>query len=591
MQSSNSNQIASFPQDNKSWKVDWLSNVIINPPEKSEPLISVFLSEIKDTQAFTVDSFGTNNFKNNYVEIKIGVGHLSLVFIGSVWKNGIQHEDCNRNSLFSLEVDTSAAMPIIFWQSTKTDNSRLITDSEYPTGWKAFSKIKESPLIAIPINGDPYGLLIPAIEIIRFYYLISSPMAIAVFYGSFESLTKSTPHIDHIKKSVSLTLNVGVDEKDAWVIARYWSSQLVKERIQDVHLWVQKNSINNVEKISQSTFFPFDGKSKLKFQGKQIIGADGVKRYLCTRLIHCTGPFLFNDVIIIKNARSKSLIKLTENPVRKPTHWPIYKQESVNIIASNEEPSKKYITKIIVDSESRFEGILNKALNIQTIDRDSERFPKILFNTEDNDKKISTANGTYGDSNTRPAKVSIDLNLDEVNSIVPERLTAFIQMLNYLRSEKGMIVETLSLELPLQFLNRSDYRPVEMFECAGEKVIGCYKATAETNAWVEVKVGNVRKPRGLIIVEVIHNSMISYLMELEQHEERSKDCYSILVLRKIDNSRISNDEFYEFVRRTCKKKGWASITKEDAALLKTTTLRHQKNLGSKIASKLSELIY
>lgn len=202
MSQSTAYQIESFPQDDKLWRVIWLSNVVINALAKTEPLISVYLQK--------VDGFDSTNAKNSFLEIQIGIGHLSLVYIGSIWKNGIIDTISNKYDSFSLEVDTSEAKPIIFWQSTDNTNKRIITSDEYPTSWQIFSKIKESPLIAIPYCGDPYGLLIPAIEVIRFYYLVSSPMAIAIFYGEFETLVKSTPHFDVVTQDISIELNSGL---------------------------------------------------------------------------------------------------------------------------------------------------------------------------------------------------------------------------------------------------------------------------------------------------------------------------------------------------------------------------------------------
>lgn len=577
MSQSTAYQIESFPQDDKLWRVIWLSNVVINALAKTEPLISVYLQK--------VDGFDSTNAKNSFLEIQIGIGHLSLVYIGSIWKNGIIDTISNKYDSFNLEVDTSEAKPIIFWQSTDNTNKRIITSDEYPTSWQIFSKIKESPLIAIPYGGDPYGLLIPAIEVIRFYYLVSSPMAIAIFYGAFETLVKSTPHFDVVTQDISIELNSGLGKNDLWVIARYWTSALVKNRINDIHDWVQKNSINGTERVSKSTFLPFDGKLKLKFQGKIIEGADGVKRFLCTRLTNCTSPFLFNKANLIERVRSKALIKATEEPARAPTHWPIYKQESTNIINSNEKPSKRFFTKIIVDAESRFEGIKNKLLEVEAIDRDSERFPKILFNSSES-KKISTANGAFSSSNTRPANITTDLNLEDLNSKTPERLTAFIRVLNYLRSEKGMSVKTIAIQLPESLQNIPGYRPVELFKFEDEIIVGCFSKGNKKNTWVQLKVGTIKKPRGIFIVEVKHNSKTWYLMELEQHEEKSNDCYSLQILYNAKNSEIHNDIFYSFVLDCGVKKGWPSIRKDDAALLRTMTIKHQANLGEKIAAKL-----
>lgn len=585
MLSPKSIRIASFPKDNRLWKVDWVGIPKINPAAKSEPLLTAFLTRFKNTTSSVINPLNPSSLEKFHLQVSIGAGHQSLVNTGSVWKNQEQVFQSVEYTELDFNVDTSQAKPITFAEKIGVDKKRILTAFQYPTGKDAFDKIKESPLIAIPYNGDPYGLLIPAIEVIRFYYLLSSPMATAVYYGVFEKLTVPTPEFDPVAKQVSFTLNWGVSKNDAWGIARYWSSELVKERVKDIHEWVQKTSINQVEQVCRSTLFPFDDETTLKCQGYFITGEDGINRYLCTKLIECSGPFLFEHVnaqIMKSDVSTEEYEKELANPT---VPWPVYDNQSTNTVHTEEEPSKKHIAKQFVNSESRFSGLKNKTKDIEIVKKKSERVAKIYSDSEKKDRKISTSDGTYSDSNTRRAQIST--NLDSKPS-EPERLKAFVDMLNYLRNVKGMAVRTLAIELPDKFLDKAGYGSVNIGSYMGETIIGCFKVGKKKNAWVDIKIEqyNFKKPRGLIIAEVNYQSKLWYLMELERDASKEKQFFSLFILYKNNNTEIFNDELYDFVYRCGITKGWASVGKGDTAILRKMTLNHASGLGDRVAEKL-----
>jgi hypothetical protein len=212
-----------------------------------------------------------NALNTSYRKItEIGVGLLPLVWIGSVWRNGYRIDDgIVKYVSKSFSVDTTFATPIQF--STCSDpalQSRLIPATEYPLGLAAWEKIRESQLFALPVNGDPYGLLIPAIEVIRFYYICSSSTARALFYDRYASLINDPEcNLDIPLPSVKLTLDWVAKHEDAWVLARFLASEIVKSRAKKIYDWVQLNTMEYSEKKLNQSFFPFDGVTKLNVQG------------------------------------------------------------------------------------------------------------------------------------------------------------------------------------------------------------------------------------------------------------------------------------------------------------------------------------
>lgn len=584
-------KIGLFPRDNRLWKVNWLANVTINPLVKSEPTIIVFLTRLKASVSDSIDLSNPNNFDKTYKEVVIGVGHLSLVNIDSVWQNGIKVKESIQTHKYELKVDTSFAKPISFSEKTIVGDKRLLTPFQYPTGSAAYNKIKDSPIIAIPYDGDPYGLLIPAIEIIRFYHLMSSPMARAVFYGVFNRLTTDVPCFYTQTKQAVFMLNWGVGENNVWNIARYLSSDLTKQRVADIHDWVVLNSINKFEQKSHSTFFPFDGETKLQFEGTKIKDEDGNERYFCTKLKQCSGKFLFDSVLayVMKSYISKEDY---EEELANPTvYWPLYTDKPASELSSSEEPSKKHLTMQFIDHDYRFTDLEFKTKEIQTSKRSSVMSAITLYDSKNNGKEISTAEGTYGASDKRKADIGTDLDPKNSPLPVPDRLTLIISVLAYLRSQDGISVKTLAISLPDKYVDVEGYNQVNIWPYLGETIVGCFKVGNQKNKWVELDLGTEIKSRGIIIAEVSFKSKILYLMELEQYQNSSTEnnC-SLRIQFKRDYSEIKNDELYNFVYRCGLQQRWPQITKEESAVFNKVTLNHSgKNLKERTADAIAKV--
>jgi len=519
-----------FPQDDCFWRVDWVGSATSNHAEK-EPKISVFLTKIKecfDSKIHPLDPKSTYKSSSGFserIEVPIGVGHQSLVSIGSVWQKGVNVSHAYAYTKFPLTLDTSKAVPIVF-QHTNEQGKRVLTPYQYPVGDSAYKKIKSSTLIAIPYNGDDCGFLIPASEIIRFYYLISTRMSMALYQGGFDKLVieKDTLFLP-MARHVEFTLNWGVSIFDVPIIARYLSSEVMQERVDEIFRWIRANSINLTQYKATTTFFPFDEKTNLTFEGILVRGDDNKQRILCTRLITCSGPFNY-DLAIASKRISDASEEDSETEKTNLPWWNIAAFEPLEEIDLDEEPSKKHLTKHFVSLECRFENLINKSINIGKVNYQSNRKRKIRYETSKEKRKISTSNGTFGKSNT--GKANFGLNLDSGSSI-PPRLQTFIDVLKLLRTE-GYLVKTIHVSLPKEYEGKQGSQPVATSTIADEIVVGCFKTSKVKNDWVNIDIGGSLKPRGMMIAQVSFNTSSIYLFELEQSlNNEKKENFSVLI--------------------------------------------------------------
>jgi len=580
LKSANTLIINNFPKDDNLWKVDYLANIHLNQSVKSEPLITAFLTQIRNDAAIPINPLNPKILTKTHTTAPVGIGHHNIVNIGSVWKNGLRVTENIKPETFKAKVNTSLADIIEFSSNTPNSNKRIITPYEYPLGADAFNKIKSSPVIAIPYNEDPYGLLIPAIEVIRFYYLISSRMALCTFYGQFEKLTTAPNIYDPSTRVATVRLNWGVSKNDAWNIARHASSPTMQDAIKSIHCWIQKRTLNGSEQISNSTFFPFLGETNLEFEGKQIKGNDGIERLLCTRLLKCSGPFLFDKVIVEEPERIEKSEEVGLEGATPAMPWPSYITAYDDILQTNQEPNKGYIPIEFKSSEFRFIGLKNKFMEIRKVDSNKEKTERKIVDSGEKDHNLSTAEGTNSPTDSTRANTNI-VNETKDNVQKPERLDEFIKLINELRVSYKYEVNTLKLQ-PLHnaAFKYKKYSDFSGGEYLNEKLIGCFKENSKINSWVRIQIGEKKyKPRGLIVAEISAKSRYYYLMEIEQDASK-KDFYSLFLLFKKNHDKLSNDDLFSFILKIGEKRGWPTLSKEE--LLDKKTLHHGSNLALKI---------
>lgn len=84
------------------------------------------------------------------------------------------------NTLYG--VNTSPENVQLIKANHKVDGKYIIPPSHYRFGKEGLY----SYLLAIKYEGDSFGIVIPAIEVIRFYYAVSTHLSHAVFSSAFK---------------------------------------------------------------------------------------------------------------------------------------------------------------------------------------------------------------------------------------------------------------------------------------------------------------------------------------------------------------------------------------------------------------------
>lgn len=382
-------RIKEFPADDRYWRVDAFGAILRNPNVPSEPFIQIVISPFVDADLYTkepkdlISVNATNDDERKSIEI--GVGQLPFVSIGSVWKNGYIQA-------FKAGAEETLYNVNIVDENIKIINANHKIDGKYlvpPNFYKFGKEGLYSKLIAIKNSkDDPFGILIPVIEVIRFYYALSTHLSHAVFSGAFKhnlnSLInpKNSGNIKEESRCI-LHLRKHISDEEGWVIGRILNSKEAFLGANQPFDDILQNSINN-KWIHVTSTFPFLGSTNLTARTKRIrsITEDGWKT-LILGLEHCTAPFPLENATFPRdndnNREADPNKKLP--PEAKKTAWPVPKDK--------ESDGSK-------DLQNKREA--NKERSTETITLPTNRFAAIQSD-KDSDS-LNTGQGHDKDSNT-----------------------------------------------------------------------------------------------------------------------------------------------------------------------------------------------
>jgi hypothetical protein len=176
--------IDAFPDDDLLWRIEWIGGVGYNTSVPSEPQIDVCLAQLPKGEKNPLSA----RARSSQVEkrtVKIGVGLLPYVWIGSVWQKRrpvITNLSAYRGR---VSIDATSLRMVALGMATSRDNA--IPRSSYLFG-ASWPNVCRTLLVAVEQDGDPYAVMVPTAEIIRFYYGPSTRLAQALFWGEYHNM-------------------------------------------------------------------------------------------------------------------------------------------------------------------------------------------------------------------------------------------------------------------------------------------------------------------------------------------------------------------------------------------------------------------
>ncbi|MGZ2746208.1 hypothetical protein [Burkholderia stagnalis] len=522
--------IKEFPKDGRVWRVDWFGAVERNYDIPSEPYLQVIISPLRQGAA----DYASNSsvVHDDRKTILIGVGQLPLLSIGSLWLEGHCLPDRAGKTTTFEGLDISGETTRVVRANLVDDGQQLIPFNAHRVGGPGM----ESKCIAVTWRGDPYGVLIPIAEIVRFYYATSTDLAHALFAGAFRHDLNSlinaaeSGYVPAEDRCV-LKLRQYLEDEDGWIIGRILNSKDAWHGATLLHDTLMKESVNH-RRVHMECCFPFGSPTNLTVYYKPIMSM-GRWRYLVFAIDRCTGPFPFRNLTILRDNDNRQADPSTDMPEEEklPAFMQVASSRAETKktqLQSGKGASNTFLPVKLLVPTARFADIAGKVPDKPLKDSCQYKSGGMKTFRPAEVAELSTGGGTGGEHNIGQAKVVGSIAR---RSGLPQSFESFISVIAELD------------KLP-------DVSAAIRSSVTGTEFIPLLKSPY-TRQWSYLD-SETKVRRRVIVADVCVETANFCLIEFEW---RKGESYKLVFAWKTDTTRLSNSELHEMLISLAKAKG------------------------------------
>jgi hypothetical protein len=299
--------IFAFPKDGNSWRIDWFGDIAFPNRllRRTQPSVLVHLSRVLD------NSFRENpavlltpesTFASKQRKIWTSVGTVPLLSIGDIWRDGQleMRPDYEFEHFPNLEINSETAILIKAGLNLE-EKGFLLPLVEHP--WHMQCTQSYCLMVDLPHNRR---LIIPCMELIRFYFGSSSNLLAKLFLPPLKRDTLySKPHFDNATGRLTLQLAASISGASAADIGRLHMNPVAWRAAAHVGASLLKASVSGQGAYPQA-YFPFEGRTSLVATGKWLsFEENSHATFIVYSLRSCSHPFPFRSLRYdIKDRRS-----------------------------------------------------------------------------------------------------------------------------------------------------------------------------------------------------------------------------------------------------------------------------------------------
>ena len=510
-------QIKEFPNDGRVWRIDWFGAVRKNDNVPTEPTIDVYLRPVSVTDKTSIADFGWLNKER--ICCTIGVGQLPVLTIGSLWKNGklLNYQVIVPSNLPNVNIAEDSVR--LIEAAHKDQTGYIINKAAFDIG--GFKNGLSARCLAIESDGDPYSIIIPVAEVIRFYYAISTNLAKIAFLGSYETnfdqIIGERCGFDSKTKILIIHLRQWLYDNEGWVLGRILRDKNAQQGFFQIHRSLVKQSVGKYHQPMPETNFPFQGKTDWAARCLSFTSG-GKVRTLILELLRCTAPFPFSNLVVIRDNDGRQASPETDLPESNKRPYlrnQRLKSGTSKKLHSIEEPVQNMKRMVIDYVKERFGDLWNKELIKPEKEFCNYRKTDLLFlPPSESTTALGTGDGTSGQSKTAPISISINVGKETDIAQKPrshsrsealpatfENMMAAVRYLSENYQDKGVTAKVWpTLYMPLTSNRSSQWS---------------YLDTSATTTNL------VKTPRRVLIAELNIDNMLFWLVEFEQRESES----------------------------------------------------------------------
>lgn len=554
--------IKEFPSDNQYWRVDWFGAIQPNPKVAREPALQVIITPFKtpDIKTLTPNKLASASSSlvdyNEQRTIQIGTGQLPMLCIGSIWRNNeFQPQLAGQVTEFnSLEISERTTRTLN--ASSKEQNQYIIPFSHYRFGKDGFF----SKMVAIEHEGDPYGILVPMAELVRFYYAVSTDLADVVFSGDLKHNLHSVLNMEHTWSEPEddrevIGLRQRFSDEDGWVLARIMNSPEAWAGATAVHDEMLKNRFNGKPSHIESAF-PFNGLTNLTARCKLIPTKDPkIWRYLVLSLVRCTAAFPFRHLTVYRDNDNRAEEGKDKPDNEKKPGWAgpkVIQGNKDKDFQSQQAPNKNNAMEVFNLPTDRFGDIAGKEPDKPTKEQCEYKSVAVAKPPVPSDQ-LSSAQGDDTDSTTGSGRLN---STYERAKALPASFDTFIKAIEHLNTFEGF---SAKIREPDELTR---YIPLTKPE-------GCWQ-------WSYLD-SKCQLRRRVVMSEITYENQSFLLLEFEQ---RPTERFTVALIRYFGEQKPSSWDAFLLLTDLTQYKGiWSSIpttSNIDISILKHTWPSHQQ---------------
>lgn len=561
-------RIEAFPKG--LWRLDYFGAIENSPEVPSERQINVGLSPVIDPAKNPLHN-GAVNIEEQCV-LPIQTGLLPFLAIGTVWNDGEIALGTGAPQQTQLTIDTELAKvisPVDTIPDPFGNDTAALPRSTYQFGRKLFRQAIRHTLIALPVSGghDEYEVIIPSVELMRFYLCTHDVLARTLFLGEWNDLIWDGGTHDLPNNGIEVGLNSvrGLTYDAAFILGRYLKSDHMRREVDRIINSIQR-SFPKLEPAIESQF-PFAGKTELSvsykgmsYKGRDADGKEVLRwRKFITRIHSCTHPFPFGDCHPnpkINPAQGKNADDESLPPIAIPPKGPSPKvQGGKKITSTPTEPQIDIeVTKLVVE-ENRFAFLAGKTAALLPKEAQKYRHVRPPLNSAGEGDRLGTGEGRGGGSETNPMSVTPSRNPPAPPSV---ELVQFLQAIVHLRTMADQEYQVNSI-VPLSVDTHTQAAGEAIFPLSviARGALGHH--THRRWRWLHV-VG--AKPRHIAVVQVVKDGRYVYLFDLERKIRRGKsealvdEKFSVLACRMPRGEALSRSELMNLLAAIIWNRGW-----------------------------------
>ncbi|MFG0232937.1 hypothetical protein [Achromobacter sp. 413638] len=542
-------QIEDFRFNDKPWCITWLGRLIYPPSSRTEPRITVHLTELLPDFG---DPLSTKSQPEppKYRTVAVKVGFIALLKIGSVWLDGVRVPVQSRDIECTLAYEKCQLVRFDSKVQIGGAWEPIFAPNRYRVGRDALTEINSSWVVLLyDPTPDIRLLVIPATTLFQ-RALATSPKAVRrLVYGQFDKIVDpSSAPLPDDPQTFYLVLFKDFRNTEGPALANLIADPVASQEYARFRKALTIESVNHQDhgqppahiKLNLPFKNPVLFKANGKFMPFKVL--EGTKEitnwgFLATEITDLQVRFCFDRLVIERKNNSQQGLNAGDSDL--PPAWGGLIRNPVEldtpVVTSAEDPTD-HLEAACIEASGNIDDPLVEIVEDQKLIQQYRSRARQPHDTGESDGSAST-----GDLSGNGSTAELNVEATATPKI-PVTLDDFFEALALL-VKAGYPFKTIPISS--SFRQRPDTGIVNFLPWHINKVRSWHLTSDHAGA----------PPRGYVVAELLQGSVWCYLIEIQR---KGAEALALLHVRHHNGQRIEKRELEQFMLEVARKNGWGA---------------------------------